>query len=425
MTSVSTTTRGLRLRRRAVAALVTALVPAAGASGPAAASTVPVGSDDGTVRLAAFSVGLGRAEPRALARDLAGGDNPQARDLAEVLQRTRPDVVLLSDVDRTGGGAVVELFRDEYLGESQGGADPLEYPYAFAATVNSGVPSGHDLDGDGEVGGAGDAHGPGAFPGQRGMVVLSRYPVATDDVRTFRRFRWQDMPGALLPDDPDTAEPADGYSREALDDVRLSSTSHWDVPVEVGDRTIHLLAAGPTAVTPGSPERDARRNHDEVRFWADYVAPGDAAAYVYDDKGGSGGLQPGADFVVLGDLGSDPLDGGAPEGADPSPRLLLDGGLVTDPMPASPGGQAAASRQGGANAEHEGDPRLDTADLTDDPTPGNLRRDYVLPSAGLEVADAGIFWPVRSDPLSRLTGSYPFPTSEHRLVWVDVRVPGA
>jgi hypothetical protein len=39
-------------------------------------------------------------------------------------------------------------------------------------------------------------------------------------------------------------------------------------------------------------------------------------------------------------------------------------------------------------------------------------------------------WPLREDPLWRLTGEYDrqwtngFPSSDHRLVWVDVAVPG-
>ena len=49
----------------------------------------------------------------------------------------------------------------------------------------------------------------------------------------------------------------------------------------------------------------------------------------------------------------------------------------------------------------------------------------MLPSKALRILDAGVFWPVAADPLSRLTGVFPFPSSDHRLVWVDVRVPGA
>jgi hypothetical protein len=52
------------------------------------------------------------------------------------------------------------------------------------------------------------------------------------------------MPGFLT--NPETPEPADWYSAEELDVVRLSSKSHWDVPIDVDGRVLHLLAAHPT-----------------------------------------------------------------------------------------------------------------------------------------------------------------------------------
>ena len=79
----------------------------------------------------------------------------------------------------------------------------------------------------------------------------------------------------------------------------------------------------------------------------------------------------------------------------------------------------AARLQGGANLTHRGDPKYDTADFADG-APGNLRVDYTLLSRHFTVDDAGVFWPVQADPLSRLTGVFPFPTSDHRLVWADV-----
>lgn len=90
-------------------------------------------------------------------------------------------------------------------------------------------------------------------------------------------------------------------------------------------------------------------------------------------------------------------------------------------MPRSAGAREASRLQGGANLEHESDPRYDTADFNDDPAPGNLRADYVLPRQGMKVTGAGVFWPRQADPLSRLTGTFPFPTSDHRAVWVDLR----
>ena len=101
---------------------------------------------------------------------------------------------------------------------------------------------------------------------------------------------------------------------------------------------------------------------------------------------------------------------------------LLENWRIQDPLPTSSGAVEASALQGGANATHQGDPKYDTADFADT-APGNLRADYVLPSRALRVTDAGVFWPEQADPLFRLTGVFPFPSSDHRLVWVDVRVP--
>ena len=370
------------------------------------------------LRVATYNLSLNRNAPGQLVADLSTPDNAQAKAVAEVIQRTNPDVVLLNEFDFEQGGRAVDLFRTNYLQRSQNGAGPVRYPYAFVAPVNTGVPSGHDLNNDGRVGGGDDAFGFGLFPGQYGMVVLSKYPIRTTDARTFQHFRWQDMPGALLPDDPTTPQPADWYSREELADLPLSSKSHWDVPVVVGRTTVHVLAAHPTPPTFDGPEdRNGRRNHDEIRFWADYVTPGQGR-YIYDDEGGRGGLNPAEHFVIAGDYNADPLDGDSYDGAI---HQLLDNRRITDPLAASAGGAEAARLQGGANLTHRGDPRYDTADFADG-APGNLRVDYTLVDRRTRVRDAGVFWPVQADPLSRLTGVFPFPTSDHRLVWADVNV---
>ncbi|WP_053202245.1 endonuclease/exonuclease/phosphatase family protein [Jiangella muralis] len=364
------------------------------------------------LRVATYNLSLNRAAEGELVDDLSTGADPQARAVAEVIQRTRPDIILLNEFDYVEDGVAADLFRANYLEVGQGGADPIEYPYAYVAPSNTGIPSGFDLNNDGTVGGGDDAFGFGLFPGQYGMAVLSTYPIVEDDVRTFQNFRWKDLPGALLP----TAF----YSPEEQDILRLSSKSHWDVPVQVGHRTVHVLVSHPTPPTFDGPEdRNGRRNHDEIRFWAEYVGPG-RASWIYDDEGGRGGLKPGSAFVILGDQNSDPVDGDSVPGAI---QQLLEHPRVVDPLPTSAGASEAAVLQGGANASHGGDPRYDTADFADS-APGNLRADYVLPSRQLRPVGAGVFWPVRADPLSRLTGEFPFPTSDHRLVWADVRVPG-
>ncbi|MGW4790883.1 endonuclease/exonuclease/phosphatase family protein [Nonomuraea sp. NPDC004297] len=416
----------------------------------------------GRVRFATFNASLNRAAEGVLVRELSAPGSVQAGVIAEIIQRARPDVLLVNEFDHDAAGAAARLFQDNYLSIGQGGARPITYPYRYTAPSNTGIASGFDLDNDGRTvttpGAAGygeDALGFGAFPGQYGMVVYSRFPIDVRGVRTFQAFRWQDMPG--------NAMPAGWYSAEERRVLRLSSKSHWDLPVRVGRRSVHFLVSHPTPPAFDGPERRAgRRNHDEIRFWADYVRPG-GGGYIYDDRGGRGGLDPGAVFVIAGDQNADPDDGGSFQEAV---RLLLDHPAIdARTAPSSAGAAEAATLQGGANTTHTGDPSHDTADFPDtpDPTPhptpstkpgsvpgsgpgsapgttartgsgptpattpapapGNLRVDYVLPSARLTPVGGGVFWPLSADPLSRLTGVFPFPGSDHRLVWLDVKTP--
>jgi len=374
------------------------------------------------VRFATFNASLNRGSAGQLISDLSTPNNAQARTVAEIIQRTRPDVLLINEFDFDEGRVALELFQDNYLSISQNGAEPIIYPFAYTAPSNTGIPSGHDLNNDGTVGGPDDAFGFGFFPGQFGMAVYSRHPILEDEIRTFQLFLWKDMPGALLPDDPATPAPADWYSEEELEVFRLSSKSHWDVPVSVNGSVVHVLASHPTPpVFDGPEDRNGTRNFDEIRFWADYVGPGRArGAYIYDDEGVRGGLKPGAKFVIMGDENSDPLDGDSIPGAI---QQLIEHPLVRDPLPTSEGAVEASALQGGANLTHRSDPAFDTADFSD-VAPGNLRADYVLPHVALKVTDAHVFWPRTDQPFFNLVGVFPFPSSDHRLVWADVRVPG-
>ena len=368
------------------------------------------------VRFATFNASLNRNAAGQLVSDLSTPGNQQARNVAETIQRVDPDVVLINEFDYAP--EAVDLFRDNYLEIGQNGADPIEFPYAFVAPSNTGIPSGFDLNNDGQVSGGDDAFGFGLFPGQYGMVVYSKYPIATRRARTFQHFLWKDMPGAMLPDNPATAAPADWYAPDEQAVFRLSSKSHWDLPIRIGRRMVHFLVSHPTPPTfDGAEDRNGTRNHDEIRFWADYVDGGKRAAYIYDDEGRYGGLERGAPFVIAGDQNADPHDG---DSVDDAILQLLDHRRVRVTNPASAGGPEAAAIQGGANATQEGDPSYDTADFSDT-APGNLRVDYVLPSRRLRTLDSGVFWPTTTDPLYRLTGAFPFPTSDHRMVWVDVR----
>ncbi len=405
------------IRRTAGIVLATGMV--LGTVAPAQAA------DAGTVRFATFNASLNRSAEGQLVTDLSTPNNAQAANVAEIIQRTAPDVVLINEFDFDADGTALQLFQDNYLSVPHNGAPAIEYAFSYTAPVNTGVPSGFDLNNDGTVGGPDDAFGFGFFPGQFGMAVFSKYPIETDSIRTFQTFLWKDMPGALLPDNPSTPEPADFYSAEELEVFRLSSKSHWDLPLRVGRLTVHFLVSHPTPpVFDGVEDRNGRRNSDEIRLWSDYITPADSG-YIYDDDGVYGGLPRGAQFVIAGDQNSDPLDGDSLPG---SIQQLLDDPRVNDSRtPDSAGAVQASLQQGGANRTHLSPPRFDTADFSDT-APGNLRVDYLLPSHPLQIRSSGVFWPVSLSPLYRLVYDPSFPfgvaSSDHRLVWADLSLFG-
>ena len=115
-----------------------------------------------------------------------------------------------------------------------------------------------------------DAFGYGRHEGEYGMLVLSRFPIENEFIRTFQTFLWRDMPGALLPVDPSTGEPYYSDAEVAL--LRLSSKSFWDVPIKVPAAggglpwRLHLLCSHPTPpVFDGPEDRNGRRNHYTIK----------------------------------------------------------------------------------------------------------------------------------------------------------------
>lgn len=352
----------------------------------------------GTLRIATYDVGLTRDGPGLLLAELGRPPEGEIAGVLAVIRAVRPDVVLLTGFDHDRRGLALAAFRAR-LAE---GADGLAYPHAFDAPVNAGEPSGRDLDGDGRTAAPADAWGWGRFPGHGGMALLSRLPLDAAAARTFRMLPWADLPDAALPVRPDGGPFPDTAAQAAL---RLSSRSHWDVPLLLpGGERLHLLASNPTPpLFDGAEGFNRRRNADELRFWSLYLG---GTAFPADD--GTDAALPDGPVVLLGNLNLDPADGAGDHGAI---AALLAHPRLKDPRPASAGGVAAAGEG------HGGDPALDTADWREE-GPGNLRVDYVLPSAGLAVAGAGVFWPAPGEPLAEAAGA-----TAHRLVWVDVTLP--
>lgn len=367
----------------------------------------PTMADDGPprpIRIATLNASLYGKAAGEVADRLDGGDDSQAESIASVVRAVRPDLLLINELDYDIDGKTARRLAENHFAKSRGGRHGIEYPHILAIPSNTGVDSGIDLNANGELGEPTDAWGYGVYPGQYAMAVFSRFPIDRDAVRSFRTFLWKDLPGALRPIVPDTGEPY--YPDEVWNRLRLSSKNHVDVPVRVGSRTIHLLVSHPTPpVFDGPEDRNGCRNHDEIRFWIDYLQ-GPSADHLVDDDGNAGGLPPDASFVILGDLNADPSDG---DGRVAAIRCLLAHRRVNDPKPSSRG---AADVARGGSSRRSGPPELATADFG---RAGTLRVDYVLPSRDLEVGRGEVFWPRRDTAEHALLQA-----TDHRMVWIEV-----
>ena len=358
------------------------------------------------VRFATYNTSLYDKDSGGLIARLEHGDDT-ARGIATVLQRQRPDVVLLNEFDYDSAQRAAELFQRRFLEVPQHGLAPIRYDYRYAAPVNTGEPSGLDLDSDGRSDTPNDAWGYGTHPGQYGMLVLSRYPIDALAVRSFQTFLWKDLPNARLPMNPDGTP---FYPRAVWEKLRLSSKSHWDVPVRTALGMVHFLVSHPTPpVFDGPEDRNGARNADEIALWLHYL--GSDAPWLCDDRGTCGGLPADARFVLAGDLNADRHDG---DGDHAAIGALLDHPRIDAAfVPRSEGVLDVAQRHG---HERQGDVTTHTGDFG--PRTGTLRLDYLLPSQGFSVRDGGVFWPRGDAPDAAWTR-----VSDHHLVWLDLADP--
>ena len=370
-------------------------------------------SHNKSIRFATYNTSLYSDADGGLIERLRN-DDTQAKKIAAVIQHQRPDILLLNEFDYDAEGTAVDIFLKNFLEKSQDGQNPISYPYVFFAPVNTGVQSGMDLDNNGTIGGTGrdrgnDAYGYGLHPGQYGMLVLSQFPIDKKNIRTFQNLLWKNLPTPNIPNNPATNTP--WYKPEVWDHLRLSSKSHWDAPIETPRGIVHFLVAHPTPpVFDGPEDRNGSRNHDEIKLWAEYLS-NENTPWLCDDNGFCGGLPPDARFVIAGDLNADPNDG---DGKPGTMNQLLDHPRVLKyTAPRSDGAVISSQSIGQGNARHRGNPAEDTGLFN--PKVGNMRLDYVLPSANMSIQSSGVFWLTPGD-----AGYQWMDASDHHMVWVDL-----
>jgi hypothetical protein len=332
-------------------------------------------------------------------------NNQQIQNIAEIIQRVRPEILLLNEFDYIPEQANgIGYFIKHYLNVGQYDAKAINYPYVYLAPVNTGVPTPFDLNRDGKKSHSqNDAYGFGFFPGHFGMVLLSQHPIDFDKVRTFQHFLWKDMPGAQKTTIPGTTD--NWYSDQAWQQFRLSSKSHWDIPVKVNGKTLHIIAAHPTPpVFDGEEDRNGKRNFDEIRFLNDYISP-NTGSYIYDDQKLAGNLAENKRFVIMGDLNASTDEGDA----------IREGiaGLLNNPLI-----NASFKPQSQGGAMHQIDNPLAKYHTAH----WGMRADYVLPSSyGFKVKGGGVFWPEPESELFRLVKNRAA-SSDHRLVYMDLHI---
>lgn len=400
--------------------LIAAIAALALTSLPSSAAAKPV-----AIRVAVFNLWDVRSE------DVRNPDHPRTRALAEVIQRVQPNIIVLNEIayDMPGvlgvpedarSGENARIFAENFLAIAQAdGLSPLAYT-AYMPDTNTGKPSGFDLDRSGQVvtelgpipasqadkpgeqteqGRAfgGDCWGFGTFPGQYAMALLvdTRLGFNPERVRTFRLFPWSAMPNARM---PRASDGSPWYSGEAGEAFRLSSKNHVDAPITLPNGAeLRVLFAHPTPPGFDGPEnRNGLRNHDEIRFLADYI---EGATYISDDAGRIGPMPRGSHFVIMGDLNADPED--PQNGLNPIGDLLYRSPRVgPQPTPLA-------------------DLSIDGLGPSDTAVWGK-RVDHIISGASLTVLRSGVW---RSPPALWQGRESSFP-SDHFLVWADVVVPG-
>ncbi|MEJ6389997.1 endonuclease/exonuclease/phosphatase family protein [Gymnodinialimonas ulvae] len=318
------------------------------------------------MRLATFHTDLSGRGPGVVLRDILRLDDIPAASI-EVILAAGADILALQDIDYDGGGAAITALRDALADRG------LDYPHIVSLRPNAGWPTGFDLDGDGSTLGARDAHGYGRFNGAGGLALLSRHPVG--EIRNFSDLLWRDLPDNNAAGvTPDAAMPV----------LRLHPVAAWDVEILLPDGPFHILTSHASApVFDGPEDRNGLRNADELRFWE---------LYLHGEWSPDGPPFAADTFAYLGTLNLDPERG---EGRRGALHALLSHDALQDPVPQSPHGVATADWR--------------------DPVPGDLRVDYILPSATLSVTGSGVIWPEDGDLADAVEQA-----SAHRLVWVDI-----
>ncbi|GIU49335.1 succinyl-CoA synthetase subunit alpha [Shewanella sairae] len=365
----------------------------------------------------------------------------QIRNVAAIIQKTRPDVLMMGEYNNDGTGedlSALKGFQTNYLSVAQsldgaGGEanlEPIEYPFAESYGTNTGRLSGFDLNNDGYVAKkedvnsfnyANDSWGFGKYHGQYAFALMSKYEIDTKNTRTFQNFKWKDLEGAENP----FLDGENWYTDEEWQLMTLSSKNHVDAPILVptkdGTETIHILMSHPTPPVFDTG-KNLLQNAAEVEFWHSYVTN---AQDFYDDAGKTGALTEGAHFVIVGDQNLDAATG-AGDGMTEVMAALHADPVVNQNVT---NGDLYPTSYGAAEYAVEGSPNHPYPNrITAEFGSGGINADHAIPSASLNIVDSGVYWQATYEEGRLLFnddriggGKKKDISSDHRMVWVKAQ----
>ena len=320
------------------------------------------------------------------------------------------------------------LFQD-FLSASHGNVvrgmtDGIDYAYRYTPNTNTGVASGFDLNNDGwwvATTPSVSAVSPGSW-----FHHLLRFEIV--GVRSFQNFRWKDMPGNLTNDPTASCR----ISTAPMRSMRFACPQEpwtWSAT-----REVHFLTAHPTPPTfDGAEDRNGKRNHDEIRFWSDYVSGGATAATSTTTRAAAAACS-GCEVRHRRRLQRRPAGW----------RRLRRSDRPTARQSAGEFAMTLASAGGGRHRPgSEQEAPISRSAAIPPTTPPTSRIGAGQPSGGLRCLRRhgdqrfGVFWPtdeVQGDSndtgalfdlvgtSATRTSTPDFPSSDHKAVWVDVQV---
>lgn len=382
----------------------------------------------------------------------------QIRNIAAIIQKKRPDVLLLTEFNNdgvAGSDDALKGFQANYLAHPQSmnsvddgdRLEPINYPFVVNYPTNTGLFSGFDLanNGSAEPTDPDDAQGFGFYHGHYAFALMSKYEIDSANTRTFQTFKRADFPHAENPivapiNDVQACTEIESkygvacgeawFTDDEWQDVRLSSKNHVDAPILIptpnGIKTINVLLSHPTpSGFDKASDNNKLRNSQEIEFWLHYI---EGADFIYDDEGRHGGLT-GESFVIMGDLNADALVGTGTQSAYNGIRRLMNHPRVNHAV-SQVTGEFAPISQGAAEAPN---PASSWSGLHPYPEIRSAifgsRVDYAVPSSDLEVIDAGTYWQPEGAEGRLLfaddrvgTGVSKSISSDHRYVWTTLKI---